>query len=189
MTVQKVQEKDLLERLTRVFQEHGFEGASLSLISQATGLKRASLYHRFPGGKEEMAQAVLRHAQERFGRDLLEPLRGSGEPAERVREMARRLDAFYRQGRRSCLLDTLSLENLAPLRRLTATAARGWIQAMTEVALEAGLSSAQARNLSEQAVIRIEGALVLARATGDRRPFQEVIEILPKLLTGSESEE
>lgn len=188
MAVRKIAEEELLARLTRVFQEHGFEGASLSRISEATGLKRASLYHRFPGGKEEMAQAVLRYAHKRFGNDLLEPLRGPGEPAERIREMARRLDDFYRQGRQSCLLDTLSLEDMPSLRRLTASAARGWIDAMAEVAQEAGVSRPQARNLSQQAVIRIEGALVLARATGDRRPFQQVLEVLPRLLTGREPE-
>jgi hypothetical protein len=35
------------------------EGASLSLISEATGLGKGCLYHFFPGGKEEMADAVL----------------------------------------------------------------------------------------------------------------------------------
>ncbi|HSR54019.1 MAG TPA: helix-turn-helix domain-containing protein [Acidobacteriota bacterium] len=188
MALPKVEEDDLLERLTGVFQKHGFEGASLSRISRATGLKRASLYHRFPGGKEEMAQAVIRHVHERFGRDLLEPLRGPDKPADKVRLMARRLDRFYDKGRQSCILDTLSLEDLAPLRQLTASAAHGWMEALAEVAVEAGASPQEARNLSEEAVIRVEGALILSRATGDRRLFEKVIEDLPRLLTGEDPE-
>ena len=50
---------DALPALAEVFREHGFEGASLSLISERTGLGKGSLYHFFPGGKEEMAAAVL----------------------------------------------------------------------------------------------------------------------------------
>ena len=50
---------DTLPVLAEVFREHGYEGASLSLISKATGLGKGSLYHFFPGGKEEMADAVL----------------------------------------------------------------------------------------------------------------------------------
>ncbi len=69
MPITKVTEEELLDRLTSVFRTHGFEGASLSLISKATGLQRASLYHRFPGGKEEMAKAVfpLREIAQRVG--------------------------------------------------------------------------------------------------------------------------
>ena len=59
MASPKVHDEKLIERLTSVFRIYGYEGASLSRIAEATGLQRASLYHRFPGGKEEMAEAVL----------------------------------------------------------------------------------------------------------------------------------
>ena len=49
---------DALPALGEVFREHGFEGASLALIGERTGLGKGSLYHFFPGGKEEMAAAV-----------------------------------------------------------------------------------------------------------------------------------
>ena len=42
---------DVLPLLAEVFREHGYEGASLSLISKATGLGKGSLYHFFPGVK------------------------------------------------------------------------------------------------------------------------------------------
>ena len=50
---------DVLPMLGEVFREHGFEGASLAAITARTGLGKGSLYHFFPGGKEEMAAAVL----------------------------------------------------------------------------------------------------------------------------------
>ena len=51
--------QEVLPALAEVFREHGFEGASLARIAQATGLGKGSLYHYFPGGKTEMAAAVL----------------------------------------------------------------------------------------------------------------------------------
>ena len=45
--------------LTALFQEQGFEGTSLSMIAKATGLKRASLYHHFPNGKEQLVGEML----------------------------------------------------------------------------------------------------------------------------------
>jgi hypothetical protein len=40
-----------------------------------------------------------------------------------------------------------------------------------------------ARSRAEEAVIRIEGSLVLARVLGDNTPFLKVIKLLPDLLT------
>ena len=56
---------DVLPALTEVFRTHGYEGASLALISRHTGLGKGSLYHFFPGGKEEMAAEV--HERESGG--------------------------------------------------------------------------------------------------------------------------
>ena len=56
----------LLDGLLGVFRRYGYEGASLTRISAATGLKRSSLYYRFPGGKPEMVGAVLARANAWF---------------------------------------------------------------------------------------------------------------------------
>ena len=50
---------EILERLARVFRDVGYEGARLAMLAKATGLQKASLYHRFPAGKEQMARDVL----------------------------------------------------------------------------------------------------------------------------------
>ncbi|MEO0971892.1 MAG: helix-turn-helix domain-containing protein, partial [Pseudomonadota bacterium] len=54
-----INDDDLLDRLSSVFREVGYEEASMALLASASGLKKASLYHRFPGGKEQMAREVL----------------------------------------------------------------------------------------------------------------------------------
>ena len=54
-----VERSQVLRALGEVFRAHGYEGASLTLITEATGLGKGSLYHLFPGGKEQMAAEVL----------------------------------------------------------------------------------------------------------------------------------
>ena len=108
MPTTKVEAKDVIDRLTEVFRTVGYDGATLSKLSAATGLQRASLYHRFPGGKKEMAKAVLSRAGVFFQKHILAPLTGPGTPKERLQRMATKLDAFYCRGNSSCLLDTLS---------------------------------------------------------------------------------
>ncbi len=184
MPAKKIDEDYLMDRLTDVFRLHGYEGASLSRISQATGLKRASLYHRFPGGKEEMAEAVLKSADEWFTSHILAPLTGSGKPLARIQKMTKRLSNFYGAGRHSCLLDSLSIgEEDVAIRQHIEESFSAWLEALVRVALEAGLTPVMAKERAEEALIGIQGALVMARATGNTKPFLRILKNLPKLLT------
>lgn len=45
------------------FQAHGYAAVGIGEILEESGVSRSSLYHFFPGGKEELAQAVLRDIQ------------------------------------------------------------------------------------------------------------------------------
>jgi AcrR family transcriptional regulator len=75
----KVSDKQLFERLTDVFRRRGYDGASYADLMKATGLVKASLYHRFPGGKEEMVGAVQSEVDRHFAEYVLAPaLEGTG---------------------------------------------------------------------------------------------------------------
>lgn len=177
----------LIDRLSHVFQAHGYEGASLSLLAQATGLQRASLYHRFPGGKQEMAQVVLDRAVRWLSEHALGPLSQPGSAEERIRRMTAKLDDFYDEGRRSCLLDTLSLGRTeSPFHDRVRQAMGTWIEAMAQIARETGSSFDEATRRAEEALVQIQGGLVLARGTGDRRAFHRALDRLPSLLLGND---
>ncbi len=185
MAVQKIDDDKLLDRLTRVFRLYGFEGASLSRISKATGLGRASLYHRFPGGKDEMAMAVLARAGRWMAHGIKAPLSGSGPPSQRIRLMADRLHEFYSGGRQSCLLDSLSFsaEDNA-IRKHVKEGMTVWAKSLAAVAREAGLPAKKAQQRAEDAIVRIQGSLVMARATGDTGPFERTLRQLPETILG-----
>ena len=76
-----VPKDEVLDRLAQAFRENGYDGASIARLSEATGLGKASLYHYFKGGKQEMAAAVLGHVGVRFSNMVIAPLRGTGQPA------------------------------------------------------------------------------------------------------------
>src|SRR5258708_38282466 len=98
----KVSDKELFARLTEVFRRKGYDGASYADLTEATGLVKASLYHRFPGGKEEMVDAILSEVDRQFVEYVLAPALGEGDPKERARRMGRRLREFYDSGRSWC---------------------------------------------------------------------------------------
>ena len=181
VSMSKITEPELLKRLTEVFRTHGYEGASLSKISKATGLQRASLYHRFPGGKAEMAEAVLKRAGEWLQTHALRPLAESGPPEERLRQMARKLDEFYEGGTQSCLLDALSFGvEEGRIRDHQRAGMEEWVDAIATMLRESGLPQGTARERAEDAVIRIQGSLVMARASGNPLPFRRTLRNLPQ---------
>lgn len=183
MPITKVKDEELLDRLTDVFRTHGFEGASLSRISEATGLQRASLYHRFPGGKEEMAQAVLERAGQWLGNRVLAPLTGPGKPADRIRKMAHELHLFYGGGKHSCLLDSLSFGfEESTIKRHVREGMGAWVEALAKVAREAGVSPKKARQQAQDAISLLQGGLVMARVLNDTGPFERTLANLPHVI-------
>ncbi|MBZ5543120.1 MAG: TetR/AcrR family transcriptional regulator [Acidobacteriia bacterium] len=103
----KLAERQVLRKLTDVFRERGYEGASYAQLMAATGLVKASLYHRFPSGKEEIADAILAQTDQKFAEDVLRAAREAGQPRARARRIARRLREFYGSGTR-CLPSSLA---------------------------------------------------------------------------------
>ena len=167
---------DALPVLAEVFREHGYEGASLSLISKATGLGKGSLYHFFPGGKEEMAQAVLSEIDAWFENHVFAPLRKTSRPEDAISAMFDSVDAYFRSGRRVCLVGALALGDT---RDRFASEVRSyfsrWVDALSGALIRSKRSSASARALAEEVVAGIQGAIVLARASDDPRAFARAL--------------
>ena len=92
MTERSVGHLEIIAALTQVFRDRGYAGASLSLLSAATGLKKASLYYHFPGGKQEMAEVVLDEVAAWFADRIFTPLRGEGLLESRLEAMRSALE-------------------------------------------------------------------------------------------------
>lgn len=174
----------LIARLSDMFREVGFEGATLARMSEKTGLKRPSLYHRFPGGKEQMACEVLDDAGRWLTTNVLEPLGTEGSPRDRIKTMIRQLDAFYRGGEQACLLNLLSapLGGTGPFQSRISEMFEAFIAAIAAVVVEAGIASGEAERRAQRAVAMIQGSLVLSRGLGRTQPFRDTLDELPDLL-------
>lgn len=181
-----IDDEELLRKLSGVFRDVGYEGASLTELARATGLKKASLYHRFPGGKEQMAREVLAAADAWLAEHVLGPLAADSPPEQRIERMAKKLDSFYAGGRQACLLNTLSSSQLrdGPFAKDIRRAFRAWILALSDALEDAGFEPEEAKARAERAVALLQGSLVVARGLGSGRPFRDFLRRLPDELLG-----
>ncbi|BCG91314.1 TetR/AcrR family transcriptional regulator [Mesorhizobium sp. 131-2-1] len=166
----------LLGIVAEVFREHGYEGASLSLIGEATGLGKGSLYHFFPGGKEEMARAVIAHIDGWFEDNVFAPLRDRTDALAGIEHMFEATDSYFRSGRRVCLIGAFALDES---RDLFAGQIRDyfgrWVTHLADALARGGHGKADAAELAEESVAAIQGALTLARAANDLDVFSRTL--------------
>lgn len=166
----------VLERLMESFRKDGYDGASLAALSDRTGLGKSSLYHHFPGGKEQMARGVLAHLNAIFGQ-VYEAVEAEPDPKRKLDLMLDAIDAFYAGGKKACLLERLSASvdraRFAEALRATFTA---WIAVLAGIGRAAGLPAGVARRRAEDVIVRIEGALVVAAGMGDAAVFRRTLD-------------
>jgi TetR/AcrR family transcriptional repressor of lmrAB and yxaGH operons len=163
---------DAIALVAEVFRACGYEGASMSTITARTRLSKGSLYHFFPGGKEEMAAEVLAHVDAWFAREIFVPLE-TAEPRAAIAQMLAAVDAYFRSGKRICLIGAFALDETRDrfARPIRAYFER-WTNALEAALIRDGTSGDHAKQLAEDAVAGIQGALVLARAMADETVFE-----------------
>lgn len=110
-----------------------------------------------------------------FERNVFGPLRGHNADGA-IAAMWDAVDVYFQSGGRICLVGAFALDDT---RDRFAEAITGYFQRWTEASRDAfirsGRDAATATSDAEDVVLGIQGALVLARATGDRSVFARSI--------------
>jgi AcrR family transcriptional regulator len=171
----------VIAQLAEVFRAHGYEGASLTLIAQATGLGKGSLYNLFPLGKEQMAEEVLKSIDGWFERHVFAPLRDDTGGAG-IANMFDAVDRYFESGGRVCLVGVFALGSA---RDHFGKAVRGyfkaWERALAGALRRQGFAAADAKQRAEDILLGIQGALVLARANDDKGVFVRAMKRLREM--------
>ena len=170
------EKSDLIAPLAEVFREYGFEGATLARISAATGLGKGSLYHFFPGGKEEMAKAVLAEIAHWFESHIFTPLGTTQNSAHAIAGMFAATAAYFHTGQRVCLVGVFGL-NTTRDRFAQSIAAyfTRWLHTLEAALCTLGHKPAQAQLLACQSLAAIQGGIVLARALNSPQYFEAAL--------------
>jgi len=170
--------EEIVAELFRLFRCGGYEGVSVGDISKATGLGKSSLYHHFPGGKSDMATAVVAFARDWIGTHILLPLQDTDRPLDaRINAMLDSARQLYGGGTSPCLVASMMVTaDGKPADNKVGTILSDWIAAISSALQQSGIGKAEADARATGALVRIEGALLIARATGRIDVFETALE-------------
>lgn len=160
-----------------LFGRHGYTGTGLKQIAVDGGAPMGSLYHFFPGGKDELTADALRWSGHGYqllveavfdnSPDLLAGIHNCFAGAAQVL-----IDTDYAD---ACPIETVALEVAStnePLRLVTAEIFEAWIVSAATRMEAAGIPANEARGLSIALISGLEGAFVLSRAMKSPEPME-----------------
>jgi TetR/AcrR family transcriptional repressor of lmrAB and yxaGH operons len=97
-----------------------------------------------------------------------------------------KLREFYAGGSKPCVMEILSIRGSSEELQVALKAAmQTLMSAFAQIAKEIGFGAAAARSKAEDAIVRLEGSLILARVVGDTACFERVLKLLPDMLTAA----
>ncbi|MYS41570.1 TetR/AcrR family transcriptional regulator [Streptomyces sp. SID8499] len=171
----------------RLLQRQGYVGTGIKQIAQEARATLGSVYHFFPGGKEAVAVAAIRHSSQEFATLLQQSLDSAEDPAEAVTACAGRLATELRESgwTDGCPVTAAALETLgtdSEIQQVCADALRDWERLVHEKLLRSGFPGETARELATTVISALEGAEVTAQVLRSEEPLRTAGRQLARLI-------
>src|SRR5882757_7474596 len=160
----------ILDTTAALFMRYGYTGTGLKQIVANANAPFGSLYHHFPGGKQELGVEVIRRSGAMYGELVMSVLDAAPDILTAIHDCFAGAAAVLvaTDYADACPIETVALEVASsnePLREATAEVFESWIVAATARFEAAGVDGSTARALGIATIILLEGAFVLCRAT------------------------
>jgi len=177
MRPQKVEDTELLNGLFSVLRSKGYDGASLNELASSSGLQKASLYHRFPGGKKDIALAVINFVKEWKVKNIVNVINDRSIPvAQRLNTVIEKIDQVYESGEATCIMRALSMGSGHDIfSDELQNATDQWIESLTKLGVDVGFDQVKASELALQTLVKIQGSLIVSKTMNSTIPFKKAL--------------
>jgi TetR/AcrR family transcriptional repressor of lmrAB and yxaGH operons len=167
----------ILDTSGQLFRRHGYAGTGIKAILAGSDAPYGSLYHHFPGGKEELGVAAIR-AGGVFYRQLVESF------FRPDADIVTATEEFFAGGvvvleqtdfADACPIATIALEVAStsePMRVAAAEAFESWLAVLEDRLVAEGVTREEARDVAIEFFCAVEGAFLLCRSTRSTRPLE-----------------
>jgi AcrR family transcriptional regulator len=174
----------MVKSAASLISSRGVSATSFSDVLADSAAPRGSIYHHFPGGKEQLATEAVRWTSDR----VVAYLRAGTETTPAA--VLARFIQLWRQvvvtsnAASGCVvagvaLDTGAEDGLMDVARETF---RSWESVLAEQLAQAGVPEQRAKGIAIATLAGMEGALILCRAEGTVQPLDEIAQELVRLL-------
>jgi AcrR family transcriptional regulator len=162
----------LLDSAVDLLQRQGYYGTGLNELLERSEAPRGSLYHYFPGGKEQIGAEAIERAGGQVAAAVVHLLRAKPSVADAVEALAGLLAAGLEASgfERGCPVATTALEvatRSEPIRVAVQASFESWLAPLRERLEATGWPREEAARRADLIIAALEGALVLARARQD----------------------
>jgi TetR/AcrR family transcriptional repressor of lmrAB and yxaGH operons len=166
---------------------HGYAGTGIKALSAAAGAPYGSLYHHFPGGKEEIAVSVIRAAGEQLAGAVQLLLDTTGSPAGALSALfefmvVRLQNSDWTLG---CTIGTPALDGSSlsePVREACHDALDKVVGVLAAGIERSGVSAERAREVASTVFATYEGSVMMARAQRNDEPMRVALRTVMPLL-------
>jgi AcrR family transcriptional regulator len=168
----------LLTATNESFRRRGYNGTSLKHVTAAADAPTGSLYHFFPGGKDELAAEVITTSGAAY-RELFEAIAdAAATPGDAVIDFFEGAALVLEESDfiDPCPIGTVAREVAStnePLRAATERVFQTWVDAAATRLAEAGIAHDNAEQLATAMIAALEGSFVLARARRDANVLRD----------------
>lgn len=167
----------ILAASTELFRRQGMSGTGLKQIAEVARAPFGSIYHFFPGGKDDLAGETIRRAGGEYRDLVLAFFAGPDDLVTNVETAfaaaaAVLVETDYAD---ACPIATVALEVASTnetLRQATAEVFTDWIEVGGRHLEQRGLPPEAARRLIIGFITSLEGAFVLARSLRSTEPLE-----------------
>jgi TetR/AcrR family transcriptional regulator, lmrAB and yxaGH operons repressor len=182
----------LLDTTGQLFRAQGFHATGLDELLRLSGTPKGSLYHYFPGGKDQLAIAALDHVVIQIKQQMLTLLASSDDPLEALRTwldfMAKSLaESDFRNG---CPIAALTVDvacDRDSVREACERCFNIWLEMLAEHFKRAGYTEKRAKNLAILFLAALEGGAILSRAQKNVAPLNVIADQLIQMIKTSKA--
>jgi AcrR family transcriptional regulator len=159
----------ILDSTAELFRRYGYTGTGLKQIVAGANAPFGSIYHFFPGGKEQLGDQVIRRSGEMYMQIVEAVFDAAPDVVAGVNDVFAGAAEVLRQTDYvdACPIATVALEVASSnetLRQATADVFDSWIARAAARFTDAGIDGAQARQLAIVLIELLEGGFLLSRA-------------------------
>ena len=163
--------KDRIVDVTaELFRQYGYTGTGLKQVVTSANAPFGSLYHFFPGGKEQLGTEVIRRSGRMYYELFETILAAAPDPVAGVRDFFAGAALVLRDTdyADACPIATVALEVASrsePLRQATAEVFESWVTRAAARLADHGVPDDRAREVATLIISALEGAFILCRAS------------------------